>query len=107
VSRGPQSRNTAAKCFRFFCEQASSKLLRRFQMRGSACIDQGRQSRSPRRKGLVRRREVHEHCKILACTEPIAQPLRFLSPHLAETRPKWFDKIHLVTVLNHPPPKIM
>lgn len=51
--------------------------------------------------------ELGEHCKVLAGAEPTTQALRFLSPYFSESRPKGFDQIHLVAVLDDTAAQVM
>src|SRR5690349_7046970 len=76
-------------------------------MRLASCIDDRRQPRSPWREGLMRSCQAHQHCKILAGAEPVAQALRFFGPDFSKPWPKRLDQIHLMAMLDHTPAQVM
>src|ERR1700750_581715 len=97
----PERDDTLAESLRLLGKELTGKPRGRFEMRVAPRLDCRRQTRAPRRERLMRGGEIGEHGEILAVSEPVAQPLRFLSPHFGETWPERLDQVELVPMFDH------
>ena len=51
--------------------------------------------------------EIRKHREVLAGTELVAQALCLFGPHFTKARPKRFNQIHLVAMLDHAAAQVM
>src|SRR5690348_2177254 len=94
----PERLEPSAKRLRLFGNEPAPDPLSRLRVLLLPRQNERRQPRPPRRQRAVRHRKAAQNREILEGSEPVAQPLRFGHPELAELRPERLDQLHLVAM---------